>query len=128
MRCGSFFARATPTLRDELRPLGFSVDWAHNRGDAIARARTDYYAIILVDFELPDADGISLIRRLRERPETYNTPIVIISADRVGEKDEASVLDVFKWTGKHALFARRACGAVHDRLMLRSSHSREEVA
>jgi CheY-like chemotaxis protein len=100
MRRESYIARTTPTLRDELRTLGFSVDFAHNRGDAIARARTDYYAAILVDFELPDADGISLIRRLHEQPETYKTPIVIISADRVGEKDEASKLNVFKWIGK----------------------------
>jgi PAS domain S-box-containing protein len=88
------------TLRDGLRPLGFSVDFAHNPGDAIARARANSYAVILVDFELPDGGGISLIRQLREQPETYKTPIVIISADRVGEKDEASKLKVFKWIAK----------------------------
>jgi CheY-like chemotaxis protein len=53
-------------------------------------------AVILVDFELPDADGIILICRLREQPEIYKTPIVIISGDRVGAKEEGSKLNVFK--------------------------------
>jgi PAS domain S-box-containing protein len=90
---------AAMALREGLRPLGFSTDFAHDPDAAVARATTNSYAAILVDFELPDAASISLIRRLREQPETYQTPIVIISADRAGEK-ELSKLNVFKWIGK----------------------------
>ena len=91
---------AAMALREGLQPLGFSTDFAHDADDAIARARTNSYAAIVVDFELPEADGIGLIRRLREQPEIYKTPIVIVTADRVGEKNEASKLNVFKWLGK----------------------------
>jgi PAS domain S-box-containing protein len=91
---------AALALREELRPLGFSTDFAHNADDAIARARSNFYGAIIVDFELPDADGIGLIRQLREQPEIYKTPIVIASSDRVGDKEEASKLNIFKWIGK----------------------------
>jgi PAS domain S-box-containing protein len=90
---------AAIALREGLRPLGFSTDFAHDPDAAIARARTSSYAAILVNLEQPDADGIGLIRRLRERPAVYKTPIVIISSDRVGMKEEASKLNVFKWIG-----------------------------
>jgi len=86
-------------LREGLRPLGFSADFAHDPEAAIARARTSSYAAILVNLEPADADGIGLIRRLREQPAIYNTPIVIISGDRVDAKEEASKLNVFKWVG-----------------------------
>jgi PAS domain S-box-containing protein len=90
---------AAMVLREGLRPFGFSTDFAHDPDAAVARARTICYAAILVDFELPDADGIGLIRQLREQPEIYKTPIVIISADHAREK-EVSKLDVFKWISK----------------------------
>jgi PAS domain S-box-containing protein len=91
---------AAMALRQGLRPFGFSTDFAHDPDDAVARARTNSYAAILVDFELPDADGTSLIHRLREQPEIYKTPILIASAERVGDREEASKLNVFKWVGK----------------------------
>jgi PAS domain S-box-containing protein len=91
---------AALALREELRPLGFSTDFAHDADHAIARARSNCYAAIIVDFELPETNGIGLIRRLREQPETYKTPIVIVSSDRVGGKEEASRLNVLEWIGK----------------------------
>jgi PAS domain S-box-containing protein len=91
---------AALALREELRPLGFSTDFAHNADDAIARARSNFYAAIIVDFELPDADGIGLIRLFRKQPEIYKTPIVVASSDHIGDKEEASKLNIFKWIGK----------------------------
>jgi len=90
---------AAMALRDGLRPLGFSIDFAHDPNDAVARAKSNSYAAILVDFELPDDTAINLIRGLREQPEIHKTPIVIISADRTGEK-EVSKLNALKWIGK----------------------------
>jgi PAS domain S-box-containing protein len=91
---------AAMALREGLRPFGFSTDFAHDPDDGVARARTNSYAAILVDFDLPEADGASLIHRLREQPENYKTPIVIVSADRSGENEETSKLNVFKWVRK----------------------------
>jgi len=88
-------------LREGLRPIGFSTDFAHNPDEAIARARQSPYAAVVVDLELPDGDGVGLIRRFREQPELYRTPIVIMSKDRTWEKSgNASNLNVRDWIEK----------------------------
>lgn len=84
-------------LREGLRPLGFSVDFAYAPADAVARALATPYAAIVVDFDLPDGDSINLIRRLRQEPHIYNTPILAISAigcDKSGlDPSELGVLE-----------------------------------
>lgn len=93
---------AASALRDGLHPFGFSTDFARNPADAIARAKYDRYAAILVDFELPDADGVNFLGRLREQPEIYKTPIVILSAGRKIDRNEMSKRDVLEWIEKPA--------------------------
>jgi DNA-binding response OmpR family regulator len=88
-------------IREGLRPVGFSTDFAHSPGEVIASARQAPYAAIVVDLELPDGDGVGLIRRLREQPEFYRTPIVVMSKDRAWEKNgNASSLNVRDWIEK----------------------------
>ena len=43
--------------------------------------RRPSYAAILVDLQLPEGDGIGLIKRLRAQPQIYNTLLVVLSAD-----------------------------------------------
>jgi len=91
---------AAMAVREGLRPFGFSTDFAHDAEDAMWRARGNGYAAIVVDFELPDAGGMALIRLLREQPEVYRTPIVIAAADPAPAKDAAAEFNVLKWITK----------------------------
>jgi two-component system KDP operon response regulator KdpE len=78
------------TLRTNLRGHGFDVETAENVRDALAeyeRARPD---IVLLDLGLPDDDGLTLIRGIRERAPT---PIIVVSA-RDAEQDKVSALDL----------------------------------
>lgn len=92
-------ADAAMAVRDGLRPFGFSTDFAHDAEEAIRHARGNGYAALVVDFELPDAGGMGLIRLLREQPEVYRTPIVIASAEPASAKDAADP-NVLKWIAK----------------------------
>lgn len=65
-------------MREGLRPFGFNVDFAHVPADAVERAVANNYAAIVVDFDLPDQGGVALIRRLREQPRLYRTPIAVL--------------------------------------------------
>ncbi len=96
-------------LRESLRSLRFSIDFAHNPADAITRAQAATYALIVVDLDLPDG-GTELIRSLRERPPIYKTPIVALCADETSAKAdrEASGLNILDWIKKPVDFDRLA--------------------
>ena len=67
-----------------LKAIGVKADWALNGEKALemldrrAKAR-DHYHIILLDWKLPDMDGISAAREIRRR-FGGDTPIMLISA------------------------------------------------
>ena len=48
--------------------------------EAIAAARTTEFDIVLVDYEMPKMDGISLIRELRRIPNCADIPMVMITS------------------------------------------------
>jgi DNA-binding response OmpR family regulator len=60
------------------------------------------YRAILVDLQLPDGDGISLIVRLRELPQYRDTSIIVVSADPSRGRDDlkSSKLNVLDWLNK----------------------------
>jgi PAS domain S-box-containing protein len=93
---------AAAVLAGRLRAAGFSTDVACTADEAVKGAASRSYAAILVDLQLPDSDGISLIKNLRAQPRYHNTPIVVVSADpRRGRDDQrSSTLNVLDWLEK----------------------------
>jgi signal transduction histidine kinase/DNA-binding response OmpR family regulator len=82
-----------------LRHDGYPVDWSRSDDDAIARASATAYGLVLIDLQLGNVDGISLIRKLRRLPGYGETPLIVLcngGADGRGEHD-AAPLDVFDW-------------------------------
>jgi two-component system OmpR family response regulator len=61
-----------------LREAGFTVDQAHDGEAGLQLATSSPYDVAIVDRMLPKLDGISVIRRLRERGGTM--PVLILSA------------------------------------------------
>lgn len=71
-------------LRPSLTAQGFTVVEAANAAEALARAAEVKPAVVILDMGLPDADGIEVIRALREWTQT---PILVLSVrDRETEK------------------------------------------
>jgi two-component system, OmpR family, response regulator len=71
-------------LVDSLTTSGYSVDLAASGAEALARGAAGDYAVITIDRMLPDIDGISVMRQLREYG--LAAPVLIISA--LGEIDD----------------------------------------
>lgn len=67
-----------------LEASGYHTDLARNGNDALHFARADGYAVLTFDRMLPDIDGLTVIRRLRDAGVV--TPALIISA--LGEVDD----------------------------------------
>jgi two-component system, OmpR family, response regulator len=69
---------------DALTTSGYRVDLAASGTEALSRGLAGDYAVITIDRMLPDIDGISVMRRLRD--DGIEAPVLIISA--LGEVDD----------------------------------------
>lgn len=91
---------AAEVLRTMLMQDGFDAQVAANATEALEVVRSQAFAAILVDLQLPDADGVALIRALREQPATANTPVVVVSADVARGRARGRALEVVDWLEK----------------------------
>jgi two-component system phosphate regulon response regulator PhoB len=67
-------------LRYNLEAEGYEVE-AVGRGDeADLRLKEHLPDLVLLDWMLPGLSGIELMRRLRQRPETQNLPVIMMTA------------------------------------------------
>lgn len=65
------------TLSRALRVEDFDVDVAGNAKLGLERSRTKAYDVILLDVRMPDLDGITVLRMLRE--EGNDVPVIVMS-------------------------------------------------
>ncbi len=57
---------------------GFAADACSTGADALAQAPSGIYDLVVLDWMLPDIDGLSVCRRLRQ--EGFSTPILMLTA------------------------------------------------
>jgi two-component system cell cycle response regulator DivK len=63
-----------------LTSSGYEVVVATRGEEAVEVARAVRPALVLLDIQLPDIDGLEVLRRLRSFPETKDLPIVAMTA------------------------------------------------
>jgi CheY-like chemotaxis protein len=67
-----------------LTQTGHTVVDVPDGTSALACAARETFDAIVVDVMMPDMDGYALTRRLRERPETRATPVLLFTASLRG--------------------------------------------
>ena len=67
-------------VRDLLQAHGFATIEAQNAHTGLAIAAARKPALILMDIQLPDLDGIAALRRLRSDSGTASTVVVALTA------------------------------------------------
>ncbi len=75
-----------------LEDAGLHADMAEDGAGAIAMAQANSYAVILMDMQMPNVDGLVATQRLRQIPAYRNTPIIAMTANAFAE-DKARCLD-----------------------------------
>ena len=67
------------TAKDALESIGAQPDTARNGAEAVEMAAEGAYEVVILDWKMPDMDGIEAARRLRARIGEH-VPILLISA------------------------------------------------
>ncbi len=85
-----------------LRQSGFDTEIARSAGAAKEMLAQGGYDAMTLDLGLPDQDGLSLIKELRDEPRTRNLPVVVISARASETKDivNGDAIGIIDWIQK----------------------------
>ena len=99
-----------------LSRAGYDVRAAGTGEDGLRQAREVLPRVILLDVDLPDLDGYSVCRRLKEDSRTATIPVILCTsrgealdeADRVGVQAQAYLPKPFSPSGLRDLVSRFA--------------------
>lgn len=88
-------------LRIALTGAGYTVTEASDGADGLAKATATRFDLIVTDLNMPNMDGLAMIRALREQPAQAGVPIIFLSTESDGEvKAEAKAAGATGWLVK----------------------------
>jgi two-component system chemotaxis response regulator CheY len=64
-----------------LEGAGFSVDEAINGMEALEKAEVNDYDLYVVDVNMPQLDGYSFVKKIRESGDIKQTPVIMVSTE-----------------------------------------------
>ena len=80
----------SPSMRELVKSTllraGFEVRQAEDGATALDIARREVFDLVLADVNMPNMDGISLIRALRAEPNYRHTPILMLTTESLPER------------------------------------------
>lgn len=80
---------------------GYEVIEAVDGQDALSKAKSHKTDLVLTDVNMPNMDGITLIRELRKLPDYQYTPMLMLTTESaVGKKAEGKEAGATGWLVK----------------------------
>ncbi len=71
-----------------LESAGFTTMQAVDGVDALAKLDQQRVNLIISDVNMPNMDGISLLREVKKRADTKFTPVIMLTTETVADKKE----------------------------------------
>ncbi|MEZ0323815.1 MAG: response regulator [Hydrogenothermaceae bacterium] len=69
-------------IKSLLAQLGYTdVEEAENGKDALYKLKQNKYDLVLLDWNMPEMDGITLLQEIRKDPELKNIPVIMVTAE-----------------------------------------------
>ena len=69
-----------------LTSAGYDVHQAHNGQEALDIARTQSFDLVITDVNMPQMDGLTLVRHLRGLPNYKHTPLLVLTTEHTSER------------------------------------------
>jgi two-component system response regulator MprA len=79
-------------LKHSLSHFGYDVDEAYDGIQCLEAVDHQIPDLIIMDMKMPRMDGRTAIRRLREREDSRDVPIIVLSAHLVSDEAERETL------------------------------------
>jgi two-component system alkaline phosphatase synthesis response regulator PhoP len=76
-------------IEDKLESANIAVLTAKNGQEAIEIAKKNQPHLILLDWMLPDIDGLTVLKILKKQPQTTNIPVIMLTAKGQPSDEEA---------------------------------------
>ncbi len=71
-----------------LKQQGYEVTEAVDGQDALSKAKSGSFDLVITDVNMPKMDGITLVRELRGLPDLKFTPILLLTTESAPEKKQ----------------------------------------
>ncbi|MGC9120794.1 MAG: chemotaxis response regulator CheY [Sulfurihydrogenibium sp.] len=69
-------------IKSLLNQLGYNnVDEAENGKEALSKLRQQKYDLVLLDWNMPEMDGITLLQEIRKDPNLKDIPVIMVTAE-----------------------------------------------
>jgi two-component system chemotaxis response regulator CheY len=84
-----------------LGKAGYDVETASGGNEAFTKMEGSSFNLVLTDLNMPDLDGVSLIKRARADSKHRHTPIVLITTEsKDAKKQEGRLAGATAWVVK----------------------------
>ena len=88
-------------LSDALKQSGYNVLTATDGDDGIAKYQAEQPDLVITDLNMPNGNGIDVIKRLRSSAESKFVPILVFTAEGPNSrKEEARLAGATGWLKK----------------------------
>jgi two-component system chemotaxis response regulator CheY len=69
-------------IKSLLNQLGYTnVDEAENGKEALVKLKQNKYDLVLLDWNMPEMDGITLLQEIRKDPQLKDIPVIMVTAE-----------------------------------------------
>ncbi|MCA1971138.1 MAG: response regulator [Rhizobium sp.] len=89
------------TTKIALSNAGYTVTEAVDGADGIAKLSAGTFDLIVTDLNMPNMDGLTMIRELRKMPAHTGVPVIFLTTESDGEiKSQAKAAGATGWLTK----------------------------
>lgn len=89
------------TTRIALTNAGYAVTEAVDGADGLSKMKTGSFDLIVTDLNMPNMDGLTMIRGLRQLPAYMGTPVIFLTTESDGDlKQQAKAAGATGWLTK----------------------------